>query len=127
MPASTASLLPADESAQHDSRAEPAGESRHRDTVPLTTETPLPLQRRRPCCKPLLSCSEVTPGPVSGIDDMLSAPSFPPLLFLPPWHLVLLAALVLGGLTHACTALCAPLAAAAVSYTHLTLPTIYSV
>ena len=83
MPASTASLLPADESA-HDSRAEPAspGESRHRDTVPLTTETPLPLQRRRPCCEPLLSCSDVTPGPVSGIDDMLSAPSFPPLLFL---------------------------------------------
>ena len=112
MPASTASLLQADESAQHDSRAEPAGESRHRDTVPLTTETPLPLQRRRPCCEPLLSCSDVTPGPVSGIDDMLSAPSFPPLLFLPPWHLVLLAALVLGGLSLACTAFRAPLAAA---------------
>ena len=119
MPTSTASLLSADESGQHDSRTEPADESRHRDTVLVTTETPLPLQRRRPCCEPLLSCSDVTPGPVSGIDDMLAAPSFPPLLFVPPRSLVLLAALVLGGLALACTTFRAPLAAAAVSYTHL--------
>ena len=100
MPTSTASLLSADE-------------SRHRDTVlRITTETPLPLQRRRPCCEPLLSCSDVTPGPVSGIDDMLAAPSFPPLLFVPPWPIVLLAALVLGGLALACTTFRAPLAAA---------------
>ena len=85
MPTSTASLLSAD-----DSRTEPADESRHRDTVLITAETPLPLQRRRPCCEPLLSCSDVTPGPVSGIDDMLAAPSFPPLLFVPPRSLVLL-------------------------------------
>ena len=112
MPTSTASLLSADESGQHDSRAEPADESRHRETLLVTTETPHPLQRRRPCCEPLLSCSDVTPGPVSGIDDMLAAPSFPPLLFVPPRSLVLLAALVLGGLALACTTFRAPLAAA---------------
>ena len=104
MPTSTASLLSADESAQHDLRTEPADETLH--------ETTLPLQRRRPCCEPLLSCSNVTPGPVSGIDDMLAAPSFPPLLFVPSRPLVLLAALVLLGLALACTTFRAPLAAA---------------
>ena len=44
---------------------------------------------------------------------MLAAPSFPPLLFVPPRPLVLLAALVLGGLALACTTFRGPLAVAA--------------
>ena len=81
------------------------------DEAPSLSQQPAQPRRRSSWwCDPFVSCSSAVPGPVSGLEAMLAPPTFPPLIFIPPWPAVLLAALLACSLALACTTFRARLA-----------------